>query len=83
MYRRYRCALLLFLLSLLCFSRLLAPASCPLCSRCRATCSMHNYVRLQAMLNKAHIKLNAKKLYAADGHAVKVGAKGTGGEHGK
>ncbi|CAM9278245.1 unnamed protein product, partial [Scytosiphon promiscuus] len=24
-----------------------------------------------AMLNKAHIKLNAKKLYAADGHAVK------------
>lgn len=26
----------------------------------------------QAMLNKAHIKLNAKKLYAADGHAVKV-----------
>lgn len=27
----------------------------------------------QAMLNKAHIKLNAKKLYAADGHAVKVG----------
>lgn len=24
------------------------------------------------MMNKAHIKLNAKKLYAADGHAVKV-----------
>lgn len=24
------------------------------------------------MLNKAHIKLNAKRLYAADGHAVKV-----------
>ncbi|CAN0287693.1 unnamed protein product [Ectocarpus fasciculatus] len=25
----------------------------------------------EAMLNKAHIKLNAKRLYAADGHAVK------------
>lgn len=33
---------------------------------------MGNPIYLQAMLNKAHIKLNAKKLYAADGHAVKV-----------
>lgn len=29
------------------------------------------------MLNKAHIKLNAKRLYAADGHAVKVREKDT------